>query len=137
MTKAKVYAPIFNFYALLKEEEKKNFIIIPTKHEFNPYITKPYFNFIFEMVKLLKTAQTENTISSPDDLNLLNQNNFIEDSFIITQIFDCFKNIFELTKNNRENHITLNLEDKYTYRDMIHFCINILLELVTYPGMNN
>ena len=129
LTKNNVYGPIFNFYALLKDSEKKEFISTSSSFDFNPYITKQCFNFIFEILKVIKAqANNENFV----DENSTNK--FIEDSIIISQIFDFFKNLIKLTKNNEKNNIFS--EEDLTYKDIIYSCINILLELIT-PSFGN
>lgn len=130
----KVYLPIFSFYDELSLEQKYDFFKIPSKCNFNPYITKIFTKFIYEVVKYIKSSST------PTDSELLGKgksnkpelsNLFIEDTTIIKEIINCIKNINEVYKTNEDTNTTVYWEDDYAYQDILNNCISTIIELVT------
>ena len=143
-------APIFNFYRMLTPDEKIDLLTIPARSAFNPYLTRHFYIFLFEMMKLIKASlgdnfykvNKSNTINSK--LNIVNNSN--EDNLIISQIIICLKNAYEFCKdknvscfnknktNKNNNNINIDIaivEDMFIYKDIILYTMNILVEMIT------
>ena len=127
----KQYRQIFGFYEMLSLEEKKDFINTPSKYKFNPYISKYFLNFVYEMIKCLKTnsfsSELDNEAKIVTDSS---KTSFLEDDGIITQAVGCVKNVYEVHKLNEKTNVTLNLEDDNCYQEITYYSIDILLELL-------
>jgi len=127
----KQYQLIFCFYEMLSLEEKKDFINTPSKYKFNPYISKYFLNFVYEMIKSLKTNSFSSELNKEAKIVTdSSKTSFLEDDGIITQVVECVKNVYEVHKLNEKTNVTLNLEDDICYQEISYYSIDILLELL-------
>lgn len=133
---------------MLHLEEKKQFLSTPFTSSFNPYITRHFYRFLFEMTKLIKVSLSDNYYKVESNKSLtskLNIVNYMEDILIINQLIlylkhvnDLFKSTTTSDKSNQKvttPKIELLPEEIYAYKDSIMYGLNILNELITpIPG---
>jgi len=97
---------------MLTIEEKKDFISIPSRSLFNPYLTRHFFMFLFEMVKLIKASLSDNYYKVESQKTLktkLNIVNYMEDNLVITQIIQSLKNINDTYKGTPISQNSINI----------------------------
>lgn len=131
LVKKRIYSPLFNFYDMLTGEEKKDFIETPSKYKYNPYISKYYLNFIYEMIKYLKLSGNQSQLKGKGiSYKSKTSNTFMEDSSIINQAIGCLKNVYEVYKSAEKKKETIENEDDLAYQDITNYTLDILLELL-------
>ena len=130
LVKKGIFIPIFNFYDKLNDDEKKDFIETPSKYKYNPYISKYYLNFLYEMIKYLKSSMNQSHLTGKGISNKSTSSTFIEDSSIINQAIGCIKNVYEVYKATEKRKEILEVEDDLAYQDITNYTLDILLELL-------
>jgi len=130
LIKRKLYIPIFNFYDMLNTIEQQEFLSIPQRYNYNPYISKYYLNFVYEIVKFLKSSKNDQKVTGGKVISKGSKDT-IDDSCIINQTIGCLKNVYDIFNLNVKNNTPANIEDELCYVDITNFGIDILLELIS------